>query len=856
MPTIPQSANLTASSLVPHLEKCRYVGGLLAQDYDFGPGSVPIATFAHAPFDARSICIGVLEPKADPACAVKQIQPLSAPVVFTCHEGALQWWKQTMAEPRLIETIEARQVPAFFDAHRADFAPEMIFEGKTRRRLPGHVQLSFVDAGLMPALEEKTGDGLSRLVDSLIRGMEDFLGTGLRHPSDIEAVFKSAFWLLAAKILRDKRVSNFIRLDLTDVETVFRRVGRHYGDAGGLPPGGGRWRQALEAAATTVLEHPSLAHISTESLGYLYENTLIPREVRKALGTHSTPTALVDYIVWQLWPWIEEIPEERRHVFEAACGHGAFLVSAMRMMRQSSSFNDGGCRHDYLRSHLHGVEIDAFALEIAKLSMTLADLPHGNHWDLKRGDMFLDSNLEVAAENCGIFLANPPYERFTDSERQNYREAKTPLTANTKACEMLLRTLPRLPAGACFGVLVPQGLLHNREGLEVRRALLEECELSEIDVFADSLFEKSDHEFAVLLGRRKVTASGASATFWFRRVRESGVELFRERFAFSSEERVEKSRFAADASANLSLPELDAVWRYLDNVPTLGDCATINQGLFYRGSLPGVTWTIHDPPHSGDPLGYATVPRHLTIFGLPKKVGLNMNPDVIDRWVAGAPTGQPQVLLNYAPVSRQPWKLKAVLDTEGLALTNRFSTVRPVAAGVTALWLWALLNSPVANAFAYSHLGKRDILIGTMRRMPVPEWSPANAAQIEEAAHRYRELARSHPQGPLFNEAATPEAIRHALLEMDAAVLRAYDLPPNLERQLLSLFTGIERKGVGCDFHAYYPPGFNSYLPLHVLISEMFEAATADRVGKHFADSASPYVSRVLAAAVAAFDPE
>ena len=51
--------------------------------------------------------------------------------------------------------------------------------------------------------------------------------------------------------------------------------------------------------------------------------------------------------------------------------------------------------------------------------------------------------------------------------------------------------------------------------------------------------------------------------------------------------------------------------------------------------------------------------------------------------------------------------------------------------------------------------------------------------------------------------------MKQALLALDAEVLKLYDLPPALERQLLDLFTGVERKGVGCDFRGYYPPGFS-----------------------------------------------
>ncbi len=852
--TIAPQVALTAASLVPYLQACNYTPELLAFDYDFGLARVPVAAFAHAPHDARSICIGVVDAVGDPAAAAIDLKPLGAPVVFSCHAGKLQWWKQTAREPKLIENVDASEVPGFFADRAPDFTPELIFEGKTRRRLPGQTQLSFVDVGLLPLLEKETGEALSRLVEKVIRGIEEVLKKVVRTKGEIEAVFKSAFWLLAAKILRDKRAPSFVTLDLSAIDDVFRRVGQHYGDTNGLPPGGRSWRRAIEQAARTVQDYPSLAHVSTESLAYLYENSFIPAEVRKALGTHSTPSALVDYIVWQLWPWIKELPEDRRHIFEPACGHGAFLVAAMRMLRQWSGASDGRGRHNYLRRHLHGIEIDPFAIEIAKLSLTLADMPHGNSWDLVQKDMFTESLLERKAASCGVLLANPPFSKIPQRQRRQSGENQDLGPARSIPCDMLLRTLPRLTPGACFGVVVPQGLLHSKEASGLRRRILSDFELAEIDVFADNLFERADHEVAVLLGRRKFRKP-ASGTVWFRRVREWDIEGFRDRFAFSSEERVEVARFAESESTDLRVPELNAVWAHLEPGPKLGDIATIGQGIFFKGkALPEQAWTTHDPPRKGDTLGFAKLQNDLAIFEVPKRFGINLDDAVMDRWVAGKPTGEPQVLLNYAPVSRRPWKLKAFLDKEGLALTNRFSAVRPLADDVGVVYLWALLNSPVANAFAYCHLGKRDILVGTMRKMPVPRLSAGRMGHIEQAAQRY--LDRTASPGPLFDSTATTSGVRKALLEMDAAVLRAYDLPPRIERQLLDLLAGVERKGVGCPFRGYYPPGFTSHLPLHLVISDLFERAQADRVSERFEAGSSSYLSKVLATAASEFGLE
>jgi hypothetical protein len=749
--------------------------------------------------------------------------------------------------PKEKRPLDWSEVPQAFEREKESLHPTRIYASKLRKPGSPSEQLWFFDAGLMPAVERRRGEALTRLVERVISGLRGELGARLKSPQAQESVYRTVFWLLAAKILHDKSVPNFKQINLRDVDEVFDRIGKHHGETGRFPPFGRSGRSAIDAATAQIATCGSLADVSSESLAHVYDNALIDKtaghgkrkkgtkndEIRKKLGIHSTPSVLISHMLSQLWPLIEEdIDVADRHIFEPACGHAPFLTASMRWLREWGGEGASSDSHQYLRSHLHGLETDSFAIELAKLALTLADEPHGNKWALTAGDMFEQDVLAAHANKTRILLANPPYERFTDAQREHYKKRGVPITAETKAVEMLRRALPALPPGSVFGVVAPLGVLHDKESLPVREFLNSECELTEIGVFADNLFEHGDHEVAVLMARKKKPPF-KPGVLWYRRVREQGMEVFKERLAFSWERQVRQNRFARSPDADLRVPELDEVWVYLSKGPTLADYATVGQGLFHRGeSLPQNAWTIHEPPRRGDTLGFASVSNNLTIYGIPTPVGINLESAVVDRVVAGAPTGKPQVLLNYAPVARRAWKLKATLDARGLALTSRFSAIRPKSGGPSALYLWAIMNSPVANAFAYDQLGKRDILVGTMRRMPMPPCSDTRAAQIEQAAMRYRAIAAS--DGPLFDSSATPKIIRQALLEMDAAVLRAYDLPPRLERQLLDLFTGVERKGVGCDFYGYYPPGLTAFVPLHELLSEDYEHSTAGALAKRY----------------------
>ncbi len=875
-----------AEALVPHLRKCGYSDAQIARPFKVGETTIDVAAFAGKPWDSWSACLAAVELEGDSKSSAAKAQYLGATSVFVCNSLGIDWYGLGPSGPTAPKQFKWADVPGFFRVHKSELAPSAIYDAKLRRPTANPVQMTFFDLGLMPAVERNRGETLLRLVENAISGLHSALGARLNSRQAQEDVYRTVFWQLAAKVLHDKGVPNFKQIDLNNVDQVFDRVGRHHGVTDRLPPFGNTGRSAINTMAASIAGCGSLADVSSESIAYVYENALLDKavgngrsrtsgvryDIRKELGIHSTPPVLIQHMLSQVWRMVEEIAPADRVVFEPACGHAPFLTAAMRWLRSWDAKGECKTDHDYMRRHLRGVEADPFAIELGKLALTLADEPHGNSWAIQQQDMFTPGVLETEmtkeskdGARVRILLSNPPYEAFTDTQRKHYSARGEEVTANTKAIEMLKRTLPHLPSGGVFGVVLPVGVLHDKESKVVREELLRDFDLSEISVFADNLFEHADHEVAVLMGRKKKPRSSA-VSFMYRRVREAGMEAFKERLAFSWERKVPLSRFVASSEKDLRVPELDEVWAHLATMPMLGKYATLGQGLFHRGAaLTSESWTIHDPPRQGEAIGYANVTDSMTIFGLPKPVGINLAPSVVDRIVAGAPVGKPQVLLNYGPVARKPWKLKATLDEDGRALTSRFLAIRPSDGSPSALYLWAILNSPLANAFAYDMLGKRDILVGTMRKMPVPARSKDHERSIEQAAMHYRKLAtrvvadngaRAGLFSPITPHAAstlTNTEVRDSLLAMDAAVLRAYALPVRLERQLLDLFNGAERKGVGCTFGDYYPANFKSLIPLHKYISAGYRGSTVDQIAVRMKLDGSSAATAALRAAAEAF---
>jgi hypothetical protein len=302
----------------------------------------------------------------------------------------------------------------------------------------------------------------------------------------------------------------------------------------------------------------------------------------------------------------------------------------------------------------------------------------------------------------------------------------------------------------------------------------------------------------------------------------------------------------------LYIPELEEIWEWCRHLPQLAQFAEIGKGLEYKGKgLPADAQTLSRFPFPGAVRGFARVTPDLRIDSQPPEHWMSIDPTVIRRPGTGTTTGVPQILLNYARVSRSPWRLKAIIDREGHAVTSRFLTLRPLTKSYPLEFLWGLCNSPFANAYVYTHTGKRDVLTGMMRAMPIPHLAVSAVQRVVEAVHAYFEAVA--PSGGGMPFAFDLHAACMLLQHVDAEILRLYDLPPRLERQLLDLFSGYERPGVPFDFRRYFPEDFEPHLPLHLYLSEEYQRSTAGALRRRYKPITDPAILDALEHAVEAF---
>jgi hypothetical protein len=248
----------------------------------------------------------------------------------------------------------------------------------------------------------------------------------------------------------------------------------------------------------------------------------------------------------------------------------------------------------------------------------------------------------------------------------------------------------------------------------------------------------------------------------------------------------------------------------------------LGQGFtFHSKHLPPGSLTYSKKQFPNSERGFVRFDHGVKLDELPTPYWVNLDRSVIFRSRSGTAVGIPQVLLNYGGASNGPWRLKALIDRKGHAVTSRFIAVRRMPSSPSLEVLWALLNSPIANAYAFSHLRKRDNVVGNIRKIPVPMVD--SFEKVERAATEYLKAASS---------GSNAGKLQNLMLQVDSEVLKLYSLPEELEAALLRLFIDWDRVGVPFRQARYVPKQLGASIRLSdfLLFEQDWPAINRERV--------------------------
>ncbi|MER5338403.1 N-6 DNA methylase [Micromonospora sp. NPDC002717] len=638
---------------------------------------------------------------------------------------------------------------------REHLSPRHIFEMKTGSRQPG---LFPIDVSLLDYARQATEDRLAPRVERALIAAFDHLGYEREANSERDALERShqrasrlVVGALAALVLRDKE--DFPELPAGALlDTILQRYPSEFSWVQALSP--------LELDGLTGVVAGLGADINFKSLDPLvlsgvYESTLVSDITRRQLGTHYTPPGLSRRMLAEL-P-VELIPPGDRSVLDPTCGSGSLLLAAHDRLRalQPAEWNLAQSHHD-LAEHLRGFDTDAFAVEIARLSLLLHAMPAGNGWDVRQRDALLEYMPET--DRPSIVVANPPW-RNTNTSHGRRAEA---------ADDFLRWMLNSLRPGGLLAVVLPVGWLRNRSSREARASLRESCDLFEVWRLPKGSFESGNMAPAVLFAQKQTPAPSRKGPILFRRVfRKSSLASFYRGLSGGEAYLADPHKLPESGPLLSGLLTASFIGR---DVTTVSSVATVT-----AGPQPVAGFTARTTreanclylPRLRDMRPFAEMPEgRLSPMRFPGDFQTG-------RGAVGL--GRRKVVVPAASGPDTPWRLWTGLDSRGVLVRNSMHMVIPHEDDEAYLYgLTAFLASGFASCWVDERAVERNVSTADVLSIP----SPSRRSDWKALAELGREGIRA---------ATEPDALGNITRAIDQFVWRSLEVPPEVQ-------TGLERR--------------------------------------------------------------
>lgn len=780
-----------------------YTENLLHEDYAFS-GTVSakrnsketqsradLVAFSQTLPSFRTACIGFSFQPGETPQTLTRFRSLGAPLLFSINldtDKADYWKMPSTGLPQRIDSVSLKDISHLFDEKKQQWSPDTIERARAIGFQPGAAQLDFFDAGYLPALETQLSEKLKRDLNRILDGCKkQYLAqhTGEITETVAESLFRLLFRLLAAKYLIDRgKRPQWQKFSAEEtviaVETLFFKGRTTDPVFEEEPIRGDVWK--------AIREGLNLTNLSPEISADLYENLLVSKEIRKQYSVHATRLEVADYVLQHL-P-LDLLPQNERKVFEPFCGHAPFLTSAMTRMRalETVPMTDEQ-RHDYFQKMLIGMEVSTFSRELGLCSLILADDANGNSWQIDEADGFRSPDFDRHLQWANVVLCNPPFENFSHSFAGKPENA----TYDTQAAEALHRVLMHPPA--LLGFVLPRVFVENTGYNALREQVVLHYKNVSVVTLPERAFRETNTETALLIAHNLGTGGTCYASS---SVNKDQWEMFRlTRKTFEPYESPTLTR-NKKGLPRLWQPPLKSLWDYLKNAKTLNDHAKIRRGIEYRRL---VEERVFDDPQSYTRPGLQVHDGYLEAYYVKAHQHLSVAPEEMLYKAYQLPWHLPKLLVNRLRSGTECWRIVGVVDDEGLVASDNFYGVWSRSEMPLEL-IAALINSPVVNAhtFAFNH-GRHNAL-NLLASAPVPDFTEEQTEIIVLLVQEYAEK-RMEWYGGSDREAYLARRCKELMYEIDAAVLEAYALPAELERDLLSRFEGVQRNPLPFEFTGY-----------------------------------------------------
>jgi type I restriction enzyme M protein len=264
-------------------------------------------------------------------------------------------------------------------------------------------------------------------------------------------------------------------VDLLDHYTAtLRELGKQSGLLGDIFTGAlSRFREPVNLKKLIgMIDEIEWAALDVDLKGEAYEGLLQKFAAeQKGAGQYFTPRPLIRAIVQCLRPDVRESPDFTVH--DPASGTGGFLIGAAEWMIRASG---GQLTREVQQRMRRGVYSGGeLVLETRRLALMNLYL-HGIEGDIHYGDSIAEGD---PGRRYNVILTNPPFGTKGAGEVPQ-RDDFTVATSN-KQLNFIQQVLTVLKPGGRAGIVLPDNVLFEEHaGRDVRRLLMDDCQLHTI----------------------------------------------------------------------------------------------------------------------------------------------------------------------------------------------------------------------------------------------------------------------------------------------------------------------------------------------------------------------------------------
>ena len=226
-----------------------------------------------------------------------------------------------------------------------------------------------------------------------------------------------------------------------------------------------------------TLEPYWLTRSSSDVKGRAFQRVLGPA-VRAGMGQYFTPREIIQFMVDVIGPTLADL------VLDPFAGSGHFLTQSLDTVRARWQQVDENRVAEFAFNKLHGIE-KSDRMEFVGAAMTDMRLHGDGHSNIRCTDALLDfqNYPDLRPESFDVVLTNPPIGCLLGPEAIS-RLGKYALAGLKKAMPLevlgLERCIQFLRPGARLGIVLPDGLLANRNAASVRCWLADHAKITAI----------------------------------------------------------------------------------------------------------------------------------------------------------------------------------------------------------------------------------------------------------------------------------------------------------------------------------------------------------------------------------------